>query len=90
MTPEVCAAYTAAFLQLFEANAVRGIAIGMDLRPSSPAIARACLAAARARGVEPLFCGVLPTPALAHYAMRTGMPAIMVTGSHIPYDRNGL
>jgi phosphomannomutase len=33
---------------------------------------------------------VLPTPALALHAMAAGGPAIMVTGSHIPADRNGL
>ncbi len=34
--------------------------------------------------------GVLPTPALARQALADGVPAIMVTGSHIPFDRNGL
>jgi phosphomannomutase len=32
----------------------------------------------------------VPTPALAAFAMARGAPAIMVTGSHIPGDRNGL
>ncbi|MGL5735989.1 MAG: phosphomannomutase, partial [Beijerinckiaceae bacterium] len=35
-------------------------------------------------------CGALPTPALALAAMAAGAPSIMVTGSHIPDDRNGL
>ncbi len=33
---------------------------------------------------------MLPTPALAFAAQELGIPAIMVTGSHIPFDRNGL
>jgi phosphomannomutase len=36
------------------------------------------------------YCGYLPSPALAYYAMQNGMPSIMVTGSHIPADRNGV
>jgi len=30
------------------------------------------------------------SPALASYAMKRGIPGIMVTGSHIPADRNGI
>ena len=37
-----------------------------------------------------VYGGALPTPALALYAAQLGAPAIVVTGSHIPFDRNGL
>lgn len=91
MTDEVCAAYTLAFIQsLTLAGSGQKIALGIDLRPSSPTIARACAATIRQAGCEVDYCGVLPTPALALYALRQGMPAIMVTGSHIPFDRNGI
>lgn len=91
MTAQVCAAYTLAFLQgLALAKPGHKIALGMDLRPSSPAIVSACASAIRQAGCEVDFCGVLPTPALALYALSHGMPAIMVTGSHIPFDRNGI
>jgi phosphomannomutase len=91
MSTEVCGAYTLAFLQgLNLAKPDQKIAMGMDLRPSSPAIVRACAAAIRQAGCEAVFCGALPTPALAFYAMSQQMPAIMVTGSHIPFDRNGI
>ena len=66
------------------------VLIGRDLRASSPSIARYCMAGIRQAGAEPVDCGTLPTPALAAYAMKLGAPAIMVTGSHIPDDRNGL
>ena len=62
--------------------------VGRDLRPSSPRIAEAVLAAAEAAAMETVDCGVLPTPALALAAK--GAAAVMVTGSHIPADRNGL
>lgn len=64
--------------------------VGRDLRPSSPAIARMVLDAVRAAGVQPVCAGAVPTPALALAAAARGCGAIMVTGSHIPADRNGL
>ena len=66
------------------------VLVGRDLRSSSPAIADDCRAAIRQAGLTAVDCGAVPTPALALEAMRRGCPAIMVTGSHIPDDRNGL
>ncbi|QYZ67200.1 MAG: phosphomannomutase [Gammaproteobacteria bacterium (ex Lamellibrachia satsuma)] len=90
LTPEVCAGYTAAFLNLFERASVQQVVVGIDLRSSSPEIARACILAIESAGLVAEFCGVVPTPALALHAMQKGVPAIMVTGSHIPFDRNGI
>ncbi|MFO0585857.1 MAG: phosphomannomutase [Anaeromyxobacter sp.] len=91
LTDDVCYAYAAAFLQvLARRGPVRRVAIGHDLRPSSPRITAACAAACRDAGAEVVHCGALPTPALAHHAMGLGLPAIVVTGSHIPFDRNGI
>ncbi|WP_420963222.1 phosphomannomutase [Brucella sp. IR073] len=91
---DVCAAYTAAFLNhLTNGHAVPKdglLLIGHDLRDSSPRMARACIGAAKAFGMRVENCGPLPTPALAFRALELGAPAIMVTGSHIPADRNGL
>ena len=42
------------------------------------------------RARPPSTAACVPTPALALEAARRGAPAIMVTGSHIPFDRNGL
>ena len=85
-------AYAAAFLKHLEASGrpPRAVLVGRDLRSSSPQIAADCARAARALGIEAIDCGALPTPALAAEAIRRGLPAIMVTGSHIPDDRNGL
>lgn len=89
LTPELCFAFVASFLQGVCFGSKR-VAVGLDLRPSSPEIAKACIAAIEASGAQAVFCGVIPTPALAFYAMQHKMPAIMVTGSHIPFDRNGI
>jgi len=90
-TPEVCAAFTHAFVAVLRQEfAPRQLALAIDNRPSSYAMAQACAAALLQAGVEPVYYGVIPTPALAYQAMQDNMPCIMVTGSHIPFDRNGL
>jgi phosphomannomutase len=72
------------------AQAGSPIFIGRDMRASSPEIARQCAAAVSAEGLVPVDCGVVSTPALALYAMGHGAAALMITGSHIPDDRNGV
>lgn len=89
MSDEVCYAYAAAFLQSVAGTADQ-VVLGHDLRPSSPRIAAACAAAIQQSGRKLVFAGALPTPALAFYAAQLGAPAIVVTGSHIPFDRNGI
>ena len=88
LTDELCATYAAAFLELHDHNGT--LFVGQDRRESSPRIAAAVAAGAQAEGVGVVDCGVLPTPALALAAAKAGTVAIMVTGSHIPADRNGL
>ncbi|WP_018633992.1 phosphohexomutase domain-containing protein [Neomegalonema perideroedes] len=94
LTDEACALWTRAFLRHLRAEgaltAGDEVLVGRDLRGSSPRIARACLAAIAAEGLAPVDCGEIPSPALALAAMSRGAPGIMVTGSHIPDDRNGL
>jgi phosphomannomutase len=88
LTDDVVQAYTRAFVASCPLGS--GLFLGQDLRASSPRIARMVAQAARACGVDVTDCGALPTPALALAAMAQGAGAIMVTGSHIPDDRNGL
>jgi phosphomannomutase len=88
-------AYTRAFAEMLKedgsAAASQGkVLVGRDLRESSPSIAQLCCSALQESGLVAVDCGALPTPALACHGMRFGLPAIMVTGSHIPEDRNGL
>ncbi len=90
-TSDVCAAFTAAFITALKPNfTVKKVAIAIDNRPSSYAMAQACTSVLSQIGIETVYCGVVPTPALAYLSKENGIPAIMVTGSHIPYDRNGL
>ncbi|NVD05394.1 phosphomannomutase [Vibrio sp. JPW-9-11-11] len=90
-TPDVCAAFTHAFLATLQSQfSVTHMAVAIDNRPSSPAMAQAIVQALKDAGVEPIYYGVVPTPALAYTAMQDNMPCIMVTGSHIPFDRNGI
>ncbi len=94
LTDRVCFAYADAFLQLLAAEGElgpgRALGLGVDLRPSSPRIAAALSSAANARGLRPVFLGALPSPALALWGLARGAPTAMVTGSHIPADRNGI
>jgi phosphomannomutase len=78
-------------LSAADGGIVRGDAfyIGFDLRPSSPRLGQAVVQAVRDAGMEPVNLGRLPTPALTYFALLQGKGSIMVTGSHIPFDRNG-
>lgn len=90
-TPEICAAFTHAFVAVMRREfEVTHMAIAIDNRPSSYEMAQACVVALEQVGIEPVYYGVIPTPALAYQAIQDNMSCIMVTGSHIPFDRNGL
>ncbi len=90
-TPERVYAYVRGFLETLCAGASeKALLVGQDLRASSPEIAKQIFAAARAAGWQPYDAGQVPTPALAAYGIAHGLPAIMVTGSHIPADMNGM
>lgn len=66
------------------------ILVGRDFRDSSPAIAATCIGALARAGLSPVDCGTLPTPALAFYGLAIDAASLMITGSHIPADRNGI
>ncbi len=91
--------------QIGEVGSGDPIALAQDLRhidpssglSSSPRIALAVTQAIRDAGLLVVNFGKVPTPALAYYAQKLDaatskrpMPSIMVTGSHIPADRNGI
>lgn len=68
-----------------------------DLRPSSTAyvenhrggLSQAVERAVADGGMHPINLGAIPTPALTCFALQKGKGSIMVTGSHIPFSRNG-
>jgi phosphomannomutase len=94
MTDRVCYAYTAGVLHYLLATgaAVSGcdVALAGDLRPSTGRILNACARAVLDLGCRPRYCGRIPSPAVAAYGIARGIPSLMVTGSHIPDDRNGI
>ncbi|QLA70471.1 phosphomannomutase [Enterobacter pasteurii] len=87
----VCSAFVHAFLSDLRNNYYfNTVALAIDNRPSSYEIAQSCADAIVKQGFNVEFHGVIPTPALAYYSMQKKIPCVMVTGSHIPFDRNGL
>ena len=86
--------YVDAFAQYLKDKHYAGLGdavyVAWDYRSSSPQIARNVRAAITAQGLTCVDCGSIPTPALALLAMSRASASIMVTGSHIPADRNGL
>ena len=95
MTDRVCYAYTKGFLQYLEGigelkRAGERVAVGGDFRPSSDRVMEAVCRAAEDMGYSAVNCGKVPSPAAALFGLENKIPAIMVTGSHIPDDRNGI
>ena len=88
LTSDLIGAHVRAFVAACPVG--NGIWIGRDLRGSSPAISKMVAIAAREMGVQVTDAGAVPTPALALASMNAGCAAVMVTGSHIPDDRNGI
>lgn len=88
LTPTLIGVYIRAFITACPIGT--GLYVARDLRPSSPDIAAVVIETARKAGISVTDCGDVPTPALALASMGAGAAAVMVTGSHIPADRNGL
>lgn len=89
-----CYINTAGFLAFLQAQdgckAGDTMYLAGDLRDSTPRILRAVNQAIVDGGFQTVYLGLIPTPAVAYYALQQGAPCIMVTGSHIPADRNGI
>lgn len=93
MTDLECYINVTGFLAYLESAGQLGqgdIYIAGDLRSSTPRIMQAVAFAIENSGRRAINCGFIPTPALAYYAGLQSSPCIMVTGSHIPDDRNGI
>jgi len=95
MTDQVCYAYTKGFLLYLEGigelkRAGERVAVGGDFRPSTDRVMAAVCRAADDLGYRAVNCGKVPSPAVALFGLENKIPALMVTGSHIPDDRNGI
>ena len=66
------------------------VAVGRDLRESSPVLLESLIAGLGEGGAEVLLCGAVPTPAL-YFAVRefSADGGVMVTASHNPAGDNG-
>jgi phosphomannomutase len=73
-------------------QAARGtpVAVAGDHRPSTERILGAVTRAIEDAGFRVTYHGRIPTPALMAHAVAGRIPSVMVTGSHIPFDRNGI
>ncbi len=77
-------------LSIGDIGAGSTVVIAGDLRPSTDRIMRACAQAIIDLGCQVENAGKIPTPALILRSLSTGRAGVMVTGSHIPFDRNGI
>ena len=69
------------------------IAVGHDTRISAPTLKKAVLEALTAAGCVTVDCGLASTPAMfmSIVLKETQMDgSIMITASHLPFNRNGL
>jgi len=91
MTDLECYLYCKAYAQyLKEAGDTTMVSIAGDFRSSSPRILKAVAYGIQEAGLKVDNVGYAPTPMLAVESMAKKAGAIMVTGSHIPDDRNGI
>lgn len=94
ITDRIAFAYTTGFLQYLmrKGEIKRGdaVAIAGDLRPSTERIMTAVATAVIHMQLNVANLGRIPSPAAALYGIENKIPSIMVTGSHIPADRNGI
>ncbi len=94
MTDLECYINTVGFLRFLkqtkQLDAGDVVYVAGDLRDSTPRIMRSVARAAGDEGCRVNYCGLIPTPALGLAALSHKSAGIMVTGSHIPADRNGI
>ena len=91
MSDRECALYTRAFLSYVQSqHHFSRVAAAGDLRDSTSRILQAVASSILYEGCSFTNCGKIATPALTMYGMAENIPSIMITGSHIPADRNGI
>lgn len=90
LTDELAEKLGGAFGSKLRESGGRTVALGEDVRESSPRLVAGISRGLRATGCEVIRVGVVPTPALyfavVHYGTDGG---VMITGSHNPIEYNG-
>jgi phosphomannomutase len=90
---DVARATGAAFVQVLareSEGALPGVVVGHDMRPSSPALARAFAEGVAAEGVDVTMIGLASTDELYCASGLLGLPGAMFTASHNPAQYNGI
>lgn len=98
LTPEIARLIAAAFAEYLAQKCGKkqetlSISVGHDSRISAKFLKEGVLEGIQAQGCQPIDCGLASTPSMF---MSTVLPqlsydgAIMITASHLPYNRNGL
>lgn len=96
LTPNMCgtiAKYFAHFLSKTYKLTQLKIAVGMDSRLSGPSILEAISKDLKSIGVKVFDCSLSSTPSMFFTCLEEGLNchgAIMITASHLPFNRNGL
>ena len=95
LTDQLVYGYTVGFMQHLEETRQipqmkTDVAVGGDLRDSTPRIMAAICSALEDIGANPINCGQVPSPALANFGLRNRIPTLMVTASHNPAEHNGV
>jgi phosphomannomutase len=88
ISPELCYVVSKALGSYFGAGTV---ALGHDTRPGARQLAGVCAAAFSEGGLEVVNYGVAPAPVVCAMILENGLRGgLMVSGSHLSYDRIGL
>jgi phosphomannomutase len=95
LSPEVATRLGSAFATWLDRNrsGLKSVAVGCDSRITGPELKRAFIQGLTDSGVQVLDCGMASTPAMF---MTTINPAlnvdggVMLTASHLPFNRNGM
>lgn len=96
LTPEAAVKIARGFVRWLQKRTGSGkvrIAVGRDSRISGPAIAEAAMSGAAAEGAEVVDFGMASTPAMFMSTVigeRKADGSVMITASHLPFNRNGL
>ena len=80
----------AAFARLMRGEGARQVAIGHDMRDSSPTLAAAFAAGVRSQGLDVVRIGLASTDQLYFASGRLNCPGAMFTASHNPAAYNGI
>src|SRR5438046_1571111 len=90
LTDDVVEQLGRAIAQFLGRGGPQRLALGRDVRPSSPRISAALTKGLSAGGAAVVDVGIVPTPTLYFAIQATGATGgVQVTGSHNPVEYNG-